>query len=460
MPRPPLWRLLAVAASVAALVPATGPVRDVDAYWHVRMGDLILDRRALPTTEPWNFPAIGRDWLPHSWLSDVVLALAHRAGGWGGVAVLRLALGAALLALLAGAVIRGTDALAGPLVFAVAAVSLAPFVLDRPQLLALVLAAALLPLLARAREGRAPHPLAAAGLGWIWASLHGSWPLLAGLFVLAALGLLADRRGAAFPAVRRLAFAAVAVVAGAAVTPAGPALLVRPLLVAREASTFLEWQPTPLWSAGAAMYGVLLAVLVAGWALSGRVPAGEVVWALGVAAFGLTAGRNVGFATVLLAPDVARRLSRAIPAGRRSDVPAWTVPAFGAAGAAVLALLVVGNPRLPTDTPDRLVATLRAQPVPQARVLNSYVLGGWLTGLADPRISAAVDGRVDAYPRGYVRRYRAAVDLEGDWAAVVDGLGATHALLERDAPLAHVLERERDWRRLDADALYVLLAAP
>jgi hypothetical protein len=447
--RTPLWRLLAVVAAAGALVPATGPVRDFDVYWHVRLGDLILRTQRLPTREPWDFPALGRPWVAHSWLSDVVLAVVHRAG-WGGVVALRLVLGAALLALLARHVVRGSDPVVGPVVFAVAALGLAPAILERPQLFALVLLAALLPLLDRARAGTAPHWLAAAALGWLWASLHGSWPLLPAAFLLTA----ATTRS------RKLAVAALAAVVGAAVTPAGPALLVRPYVVARAASSLAEWQPPVLWHVAQLPFVLLVAALVVAWARGGRpVPGAELVWCGAVVAAALSAGRNVSFATVLLAPLVARRVSALVPEGRRSTLPRWTLAVAGAAGALVLGTLYAANPRLPTDAPAALVATLRAQPG-DARVLNSYNVGGYLTGLGGPGVSAAVDGRIDAFPPGFLDRYRAAMDLRGDWAGLVGELDPTHALLRDDVPLAYVLEHDRGWRRLGADGTFVLLAAP
>ncbi|HWL36263.1 MAG TPA: hypothetical protein VNQ77_08700 [Frankiaceae bacterium] len=447
--RTPLWRLFAVVAAAGALVPATGPVRDYDVYWHVRLGNLILRTRRLPTRELWDFPAAGRPWVAHSWLSDVVLALAQRAG-WGGVVVLRLALGAALLALLARHVVRGSDAVVGPVVFAVAALGLAPAILERPQLFALVLLAALLPLLDRARAGTAPHWLAAAALGWLWASLHGSWPLLPAAFVLTAV--LTRSRG--------LVLAALAAVAGAALTPAGPALLTRPYVVSRAAGSLAEWQPPVLWRPALVPFVLLVTALVVAWARGGRpVPRGEMVWCAAVVAAALSAGRNVSFATVLLAPIVARRISALVPEGRRSTLPRWTLAVAGAVGVLVLGALYAANPRLPTDAPRDLVATLRAHPG-DARVLNSYNVGGYLTGLGGDDVSAAVDGRIDAFPAGFLDRYRAAMDLRGDWAGLVDELDPTHALLEADVPLAHALENERGWRRLGADGTFVLLAAP
>lgn len=457
--RTPLWRLFAIAAGAGALVRATGPLADVDVFWHVRMGDRILDTHSLPTRELWDFPAVGRHWVPHSWLSDVALALAHRAGGWNGVVVLRLVLSVALLALVARAVLRGTDAIVGPLVFAAAAVALAPNLLDRPQLFALVLLAVLLPLLDRARAGHAPHPLVAAGLGWLWASLHGSWPLLPLAFGLAAMCTIADRGPTGRADARRLLVAAAATIAGAALTPAGPALLVRPYVVARATHTLDEWLPTEPISPFGAAYTAMLVALVVAWARAARVATSELLWAGGIALAGLVAWRNMPFATVLLAPIVAHRVSLVVPHGRRSEVPRWVVAAFGAIAGLVLLALTAASPTFPRDTPSALLATLRAQPG-DIRVLNEYNIGGLVTGLGEPRVSAAVDGRVDAFPPGFLDRYGALVNVRGDWEDMLAELHPTHALLQHDHALGHVLEAERGWRRLGSDDTYVLLAAP
>jgi hypothetical protein len=447
--------LFAVAAAACAMLRATGPLADVDVFWHVRLGDRILRTHSVPTREPWDFPAVGRHWVPHSWLSDVALAVTHRIGGWNGVVALRLALSVALLVLVARAVLRGTDPLAGPLVYAAVALALSPNLLDRPQLFALVLVAALLPLFDRARTGVAPHPLVAAALGWLWASLHGSWPLLPLALCLAAACVRVDRRRGA----RALLLAAAAAVAGAALTPVGPALLVRPYVVARASYTLNEWQPTAPMSPFGVAYTVLLATLAVSWARSARVEAGELVWAGAIALGGLLAWRNVGFATLLLAPVVARRLSAVVPAGRRSEIPRWALATFAGVAATTLVALAVASPTFPDDAPTGLLATLRAQPG-EIRLLDDYNVGGLVTGLGGPHVSAAVDGRIDAFPPGFLARYGQAVTLRGDWSGLLAELRPTHALLQANRPLTHVLETERGWRRLGADRTYVLLAAP
>lgn len=452
--RAPLWRLLAAAAVPVVLVPAAGPVKDFDAYWHVRLGEHILTTRSIPGHELWNFPAVGRRWVPHSWLSEVLLALAHRVGGWHGLVVLRLVVGAVLLGLVARAVMRDTDAVVGPVVSAVATLALAAFILERPQLFALTLAAAAFPLLDRARLGRPPHPLVVLALGWLWASIHGSWPLLPGALLLAALCQVVDRK----PVSLRYVLGALAAVVGAATTPVGPLLLTRPFVVGREAGPLSEWQATRLWAPDGAAFTLLVAALVVAWALSRQVPTSELVWCLAIVAAALSAGRNLSFATVLLAPIVARRVSSVVPPGRRSEVPAWTVPAMLVTGLVVVGLLKAANPALATDAPFALVDTLKERPG-RARVLNDYNIGGFLTGFGGDKISVAIDGRIDAYPEGFLRRYLNASDVRGGWEWLVDDLDPTHAILDRRRPLAYVLELQ-GWRRLGQTELYVLLERP
>jgi hypothetical protein len=55
--------------------------RDSDTGWHIRNGESILANRALPRTDPYSFSKAGQPWVSWEWGSDVVMGLAHRAGG-------------------------------------------------------------------------------------------------------------------------------------------------------------------------------------------------------------------------------------------------------------------------------------------------------------------------------------------------------------------------------------------
>lgn len=54
---------------------------DPGALWHVKVGELVLDR-GFPHTDPFTYTFEGRTWIPQQWGAEVLMALAHRAGGF------------------------------------------------------------------------------------------------------------------------------------------------------------------------------------------------------------------------------------------------------------------------------------------------------------------------------------------------------------------------------------------
>src|SRR5665213_2537476 len=59
---------------------------DPDSYWHVVVGQWIIDHRAFPETDTFAFTFAGSPWVAQEWLSQVLMAAAHGLGGWTGVA--------------------------------------------------------------------------------------------------------------------------------------------------------------------------------------------------------------------------------------------------------------------------------------------------------------------------------------------------------------------------------------
>jgi hypothetical protein len=439
--RAPLPALAAAVAAALALVPAAGPIRDVDVFWRVRLGSLVLSTHAVPSREPWNFPVLGRPLAPTGWLADVTLAVAHGIGGWTGVVVWRLLASALLLALLARLVPPRTPGNA--LVFAITALAVAPSFDERPQLLSFCLLAAVLPSLL---GDRLPHPALAGLLGWVWAMLHGLWVIWPALLLLRVLGTRHRWRAV---------LGAAAAVAGAAITPVGPRLLATPFVYSRNAHDLLEWQPLAPWRTVLLPVFLLAAVAAAGWLRARRVAAFEAVWVGAAVAAAMYAGRNLTPALLMLAPVAAAHLR--LPEVRRT-VP---VAAFGVVGAVALGLVVataVASRDFDEGIPLRLVADLRHEPG-EVRVLNEYDAGGPVTGLGGPRVHAAVDGRLDPYPDGWVHHYIETMRARGDWPALVAELRPTHALVVEKDPVAQGL-LARGWRPLDREGVYVLLRAP
>ena len=100
------------AGLLAVLIPAVflalRPIDDVDVFWQVRIGQLIV-AEGFDLTEPLCYRQAGEpmSWL--GWLGQVSLAVIHRAAGWEGVQAAHVILYAAALGLVGGEPARGPD---------------------------------------------------------------------------------------------------------------------------------------------------------------------------------------------------------------------------------------------------------------------------------------------------------------------------------------------------------------
>jgi hypothetical protein len=145
--------------------------------------------RVAPRADPFSHSMLGAPWTAHEWLSEVLLAIAFRLGGWSGVVLMTgaaVALAALIVGLSAARELRGA-----PLIVTVAIglSLLTANLLARPHVLVLPLAAAWAAGIIAARDrGRAP-PLGLAPLMTARANMHGGF-----IFGLLLIGPSPSRR--------------------------------------------------------------------------------------------------------------------------------------------------------------------------------------------------------------------------------------------------------------------------
>ena len=76
-------------AAIAVLLPASvtlfGRTMAIDLAYQVRAGNIMLDTHRVLDVDTFTFTVAGQPWLNQQWGAQVVMALIHRAGGWGGV---------------------------------------------------------------------------------------------------------------------------------------------------------------------------------------------------------------------------------------------------------------------------------------------------------------------------------------------------------------------------------------
>ena len=403
---------LLLAAVVLVAVPiraAYGPIRDIDLYWHLLVGQDILS--GTPVAEAgrgWSFAPVPDTWISTQWLAEILFAKIEAWGGLDAFVWYRTITTVVAVGVLAAVTLWRRPVRAGVWVFALAGLSLAITAEDRSQQLTFMLA----PLVGwwaerLWREGRLPRWWLVLPLVVVWANYHGGWVILPLALGLAMLARLVDS-GWRDPAVRRALVLIVGVMLAACVSPSGLDNALAARRFNSSTTLIIEWQAVNLrdWTS-VPLIGLLLILAVA-WARGRQRPSrGELVLVLGLIAFSVLAWRNLTPAVLMLAPILTGTLARALgepdPTPPDAERPrllrtSIAVVALGLVGAVVMA--AAQNPVVDPSAPLKLFAKIKATSAPQ-RVLNTYNAVG--PAAVVRRTPAARHGR-DRRPGGPLRQ--------------------------------------------------------
>jgi hypothetical protein len=446
------WRTaVALFAALVAALLAFAPelFNDGDTYWHIAAGQLIIDTRGVPATDPFSFTFRGQPWTAHEWLAEVLAAAAYRLGAWPAVAALHaVAVGVTLY--LVGQWVGRTLPLRHALVLLVLVASvLAPFTLARPHVLAWPLLAGFAIVLLRARaDDRAP-PWPAAAIMFAWANLHASFALglvLAALFGLEALLQSADR----VRVVRQWGLFGLALLIAALATPHGVEGLLFPLQVSGMdmVETIGEWRATE-WPKDWLFFVVAAGAGLATAARGRELGAVRLFILAALLVMAIEHARHqvpfVLVAALLLAPAFGR--------GTPGTEPARTRSAHGLFLGCLIAVALARQavPLTPPDTPNSPGAAIAAVPpsLVGKPVLNTYGFGGLLIFNG---IAPYIDGRVDMYGDAFLDEHQRMLGGDMDlFRRIERGRQLAWTIISPREPLAAKLDAEPGWRRIYAD---------
>src|ERR1700690_2588906 len=446
---------------------------DPDVWWHIKLGDLILQTHRFPTTVPFSFTVAGQPWMACEWLGDTLFALVARIGGLRGLDALLLVLGGAIiLGLYALATLRSGSSKAG----VVAAAALLPlatlcFTL-RPQMLGFLFIILTLIALELFRSGKHAAVWFLPVIFFLWVNTHGSFPIgLGTIFVYWASGLINFRSGhleaKAWTRSERIQLSGVflACLSALAITPYGTRLAAYPFEVASKlplgVASVQEWRSMPFNEPAGKYFLVLLLGFIAAQV------AFDFTWRveeLGLFLFGtLMACLHLRFVLIfvpffvpLLAVIFGRWMS---PYDRKKDQFALN--------AALIALVALGlvhyfptraylEERVAENFPVRAVEYIRQHATPDP-MFNTYDFGGYLIWSRWPEHKVFIDGPADPYERGGVLAdYLYARRTQPGTLSVLRAYGIQSALLQRNEALAYVLAASPDWKAVYSDDLAVL----
>ena len=170
--------------------------QDPGTFWHVAVGDRLIDRGFFDT-DPYTYTFAGERWIPHQWLGEGAMAVVHRALGFDGLLLATATLLATVFAGLGVRLLRCGlhPSLVAVLIAGAVAASAGHFHV-RPHLATIAGMAVFMVFLTDVENGRIPIPRLAwlMPVTWLWANTHGG--ILGGLatFALVAFGWTANWR--------------------------------------------------------------------------------------------------------------------------------------------------------------------------------------------------------------------------------------------------------------------------
>ena len=226
---PPRWAAVVVFLVLWLLLMAGGRetfFRDPGTFWHVRLGERMIDTGELITHDPYTFTFAGRPWAPHGWLGEILMAATFRVAGLDGLLLASSAVVALTFALLFARLTRtGIHWLPAVALTGLGLAAAASHFHARPHLLTILFFALVVLRTQDYEAGRSGRR----GLWWlvalfvVWANTHGGVlggygtvaVVVAGWLGFAVVGLpspVVDRRTGGFVALWAVVIAATAVV--------------------------------------------------------------------------------------------------------------------------------------------------------------------------------------------------------------------------------------------------------
>jgi len=473
------WAWIVTVALAAALPYALKTVADHDLWWHVKTGQMILDERELPETDPFSFTAPDAPWTNHEWLADVVLATVYDTGGDQALSVLRTGL---LLAAIAGFTLLLWNRLPHPLFVlggCLSAVPLFQVINLRPHSYTyLFVVVLLLTLEASVRRPKLLWLLPP--LLCLWANLHGGFVLGLGILTLGlAVRWLALEDPARVPSrpERRLLLA----VAGASLVaplfnPYGLGLFA---YLGRELgadhSIILEWQGIWSFPQYRPQFLLLMLLPVAGLALTRRLrPLMPIVLLAISTAATLVHGRFlillVIFSSLVTFSALSTLLERYLPHGsgallHRLTAPrwAWTLVALPLFAAVLQFAVDIKKQGLRLHIPFHV-------PVEACEFLQQHDLGpnlllrldwgGYAIWHLYPRYRVSGDGRnLTVYDAEFVDELLRAYD-DGRFADYSRRYDVDVILSESAGPTYDELRSHEGWVSIHQDRLATVFVRP
>jgi hypothetical protein len=464
--------MLACLLAMLATLTVRSRFNDTDTWWQLKTGEIIWTTHTVPTTDLFSYTTNHHTWIPHEWLSQLLIYGAYRWGGYSGLMLWLCFFSAALL--IAGYTLcslysgNSKTAFLGALIiwlFSTTVLSI------RPQLVGYLLLVLELILvhLGRTRDPRWFFGLPP--LFVLWVNCHGSFflgLLLLGLFLFCSffdlrLGLLVSSRWD-LRRRRTLVWALLLSTAALFLNPVGVKQILYPLnTLLRQhivVSQISEWMPLQFTDPrGAALLAILGCIFLLVIVRRAELFWHELLMLVMGTLLGISHQRLVVVFGLLAAPIVSRLISTSWDSySIEHDHPLPNAVLITLALATVIFTFPSRQDlaeQVADGNPVKAVEFIKNRHL-SGHMLNAFDYGGYLIW-ALPNQPVFVDGRADVYEwSGVLDEFARWATLQRDPNALLDKYDVDFCILERGSLMANVMPLLPTWKVIYSDDVAVI----
>ncbi|TME56387.1 MAG: hypothetical protein E6I58_08140 [Chloroflexi bacterium] len=464
---------------IAALF--VGSVQDPDFWWHIRIGQWMVENGRLPSTDIFTYTAQTHVWTDHEYLTEALMWLIYSKVGAIGISIFFGLITYAGFYLMYRQVRRQPFVIVA-LGLALGAVAGAPIWGPRAQMITFALTCLELYWLQGYLSGRSRSLQFFPLVMVLWANLHGGWVIG---FVWLGVSLAAELIGWVWepsnPAhrahVRFLAIITAASAVAVLATPHGFSLILYPFqTVASDAQQRLivEWFSPDFHQFYLRPFELMVLLLVAGFALR-RPSLYEVLLSLAGLALALQSVRNLALFVAAATPVLVNSYSEywnEVSKARGWKLTLPSQPIFAVVTAVVLLAIVlttlvhIAGETSPSHQQTLTATTypvgaadwLAAHPDVGTRMYNQYGWGGYLAYrfYPQPNRRVFIFGEAALMGDDLLNRYEDVQTLRPDWKQILDQCQVDYIVYNRGEALANVLAGDPAWRLVYSDSVAVI----
>ncbi len=455
--------------------------QDPDFWWHLRIGQWMVQNGRLPSRDIFTYTVPAHAWTDHEYLTEIVMWLVYSSTGLVGISLMFGVVTWIGWWFIYRQVYRQPFVIVG-IGLALGAVAGDPIWGPRAQMITFALSCVELYWLQAYLSGRSRALTFFPFLMVLWANLHGGWVIAfvwLGIAIGAELiGWVWDRSNPAH--LRHVRFLAIIFGASAVAilaTPNGLGLYLYPFntvgSVAQE-RLIVEWFSPDFHQRYLWPFEAMILIAIGGFALR-RPTLYEFLLTLAAIVLALQSVRNIALFVAAVTPVIINTYSaywKELASARRWRLAQPARPGFAVVTALTLVVItgataihVAGdiNPGEQASIQDANYPVgaadwLAAHPDVGTKMFNQYGWGGYLAYrfYPQPNRHVFVFGEAALMGDDLLNQYADVQFVQADWSAILDRYGVDYVVYNRDLPLTNVLVHDPRWKLVYEDDMSVI----